>query len=57
MFSRFTSAPVDASMMLRSYEHQFETSTYRPSGVVATYFGTVPTGTTLSIDLVATLIR
>ena len=37
--------------------HQLVTSTYRPSGVVATYFGTEPTGITLSMASRATLMR
>ena len=40
-----------------SYEHQLVTSTYLPSGVVATYFGTDPTGITLSMARLATSTR
>src|ERR1700744_4740054 len=45
------------SMMLRLNEHQLATSTYRPSGVTATYFGTRPTWMTWSMVRVATSTR
>jgi len=43
-----TTVPLAASMIRRSHEHQSVTSTYLPSGVTATYFGTSPTWTTWS---------
>src|SRR5450432_1432085 len=41
-----TILPVDVSMMLSLYEHQFDTSRYLPLGVTATNFGTAPTSMT-----------
>ena len=49
---------IDAtSTMLKSYEHQLATSNRRPSGVVARYFGVLPTSTTPSIFFVARSTR
>ena len=42
---------------LRSYMHQFVTSTHRPSGETATYLGTAPTSITSSISSVAVSTR
>ena len=44
-------------MMDRSQEHQLVTRTVLPSGVMATYFGTEPTATTLSMANVLVSIR
>ena len=54
---RAVSLPVAASMTDRSHEHQLVTSTVLPSGVTATYLGTAPTATTLSMANVLVSIR
>jgi hypothetical protein len=54
---RLTSRAVRTLITLRSYEHQFETSTNRLSGVTATYFGTDPTWIARSMRSVRILMR